>query len=400
MPPIPYAPVWSSPFRSFGLLGVGYGVALMATWAAIQAGIVPADAIPAVDRGWHGHEMLFGFAGAIVCAIVLTALPGWAATPEPGAAWLASVASLWIVGRIAWWAQGALPAALVVAAACALWIALALRLAVELLRVAERRYLALVVVVAGILAGEALALSGQSALGLSTMVHSLALLYALAAGVFTPVFTGNHLRLHRRGDLAAARMPLEVAALASIVVFAVLDLAGAAPATRTVAAFAAAALNAIRMVRWRGWRVADAPLLWTMHAGYAWLVVALALAGLSAAGDPAAARAWLHAFTVGALGSMMIGLLTRVVLKHTGRPLVLPAAIVVAHLLVQVAAVARVGAAWAPDGRAAITASALAWTAAFALYLGSFAAYLVRPSLPRTDNPLTDETREPPNRGR
>lgn len=379
---------------------MGYGVVLMAAWAAIHAGIVPEDAMPAGVGGWHGHEMLFGFAGAIVCAIVLTALPGWAGTAEPGAAWLASIAVLWLVGRIGWWAQGALPAVLVVAAGCALWIALALRLAVELLRVAERSYLALVTVVAGILAGEALALSGQSVLGRSTMVHSLAFLYALAGGVFTPVFTGNHLRLHRRGDLAPAQMPLEVAALASIVVFAVLDLAGAAPPTRAFAAFAAAALNAIRMVRWHGWRVADAPLLWTMHAGYAWLVVALALAGLAASGDPAAARAWLHAFTVGALGSMMIGLLTRVVLKHTGRPLVLSPAIVAAHLLVQVAAVARVGAAFAADGRWAITASALAWAAAFALYLGSFAAYLVRPSLPRADNPLTDDTRAPPSRGR
>ena len=396
VPPTAIATVWVSPFRAFGLAGVAYGVALIAAWTAAQAGLAAPIASSAATAGWHGHEMLFGFAGAIVCAIVLTALPGWAGTPELRGAPLAGLFALWLAARAGYWAQDALPSAAATALACAPWAVLAALLAVQLARVAERTYLALFAVVAAILAAEALSLSGHAARGQATMIHALVVLYALAAGLFTPVFTGNHLRRVGRGDLPPVRMPLEVAAVASIVAYAALDLAGAPASVRGGAAYVAAALNAWRMARWRGWRVPGEPLLWTMHAGYAWLVVSLALAGLAAFGDAAAARAWLHAYTVGALGSMMIGLLTRVVLRHTGRPLVLPVPIVAAHGLVQIAALARVGAALAMDARPALVVAGVAWTLAFALYLASFGAYLVRPSLPRDPNPLADDSRAPP----
>jgi len=142
--------------------------------------------------------------------------------------------------------------------------------------------------------------------------------------------------------------------------------------------------------------VRDVPLLWTMHAGYAWMVLAFLLLGLGDLGIAGAARAWLHAFTVGALGSMMLGLMTRVALRHTGRPLVLPTAIVGAYLLIQGAALVRVGAAIAGAGEPWIAVAGLAWIAAFAIYLGCFGAILVSPSLPRVAvSPLAADPRTP-----
>ena len=89
---------------------MAYGIVLMALWVAAQWG-TPAPAPEGLaPRLWHGHEMTFGFAGAIICATVLTALPGWARTPEIVGAPLAGLVALWLAGRIAFLAMAWLPA--------------------------------------------------------------------------------------------------------------------------------------------------------------------------------------------------------------------------------------------------------------------------------------------------
>jgi uncharacterized protein involved in response to NO len=174
------------------------------------------------------------------------------------------------------------------------------------------------------------------------------------------------------------------------------DLAGAPPRWRAAAALAAFAMHAVRLLRWQGWKVWDAPLLWIMHVGYAWMVLAFLLLGLSDLGVEGAGRAWLHAFTVGALGSMMLGLMTRVALRHTGRPLALPSAIVAAYVLIQVAALLRVVGAMTGSGAQPVTLAGTAWIAAFVIYLACFGAMLVSPSLPRVAaNPLTIDAQAP-----
>jgi len=395
-PKRPFAAIWVSPFRPFCALGMGYGVALMVGWVAARAGVVGLPYGVLAPPLWHGHEMLFGFAMAIICATVLTALPGWAATPEIRGAPLAGLVALWVAGRAAFWAQGALPPWFALAAEVALPVALLAVLAPQLARVPNRYYLSLLVVLAGMLAGDVLFMTGRTESGLMTALYAVVLLFALKGGVFTPVFTGNQLRATGRGDQAAFVLPLEVSAIGAIVLLAVVDLAGAPRTWRAAAALVAFALHAVRLARWRGWKTGAVPLLWTMHVGYAWMVVAFLLLGLGDLGIAGAAHAWMHAFTVGALGSMMLGLMTRVALRHTGRPLVVPAAMVGAYLLVQVAALLRTGAALAGAGEPWIAAAGLAWIAAFGTYLACFGAILVSPSLPRVvTSPLAVDTRPP-----
>jgi uncharacterized protein involved in response to NO len=399
-PTLPFASLWVSPFRPFCVLGVAYGLVLMAAWVAQNAGFAAGEGGMLAGRAWHGHEMLFGFAAAIVCAIALTALPGWAGTPEIRGAPLAGLAMLWVVARVAFWGREALPQWGAVAASIALWVVLIALLSAQLARVAHRAYLLILVVLGGILAGEALFMTGFAAAGLLAATYALVLLFALAGGVFTPVFTGNHLRATGQGGQPPFLRPLEGASIGVIVVLALVNLAGAPAPWRAAVALAAFALHAVRLARWRGWKVLDAPLLWTMHAGYAWMVVAFLLAALGDLGIAGAARAWLHAFTVGALGSAMIGLMTRVALRHTGRPLVLPVAIVAAHWLVQAAALVRVGAAIAGGGDAWVVVAGLAWVTAFAIHFRTYGPILVRPSLPRVDaSPLDADSRPPSSRG-
>jgi uncharacterized protein involved in response to NO len=129
------------------------------------------------------------------------------------------------------------------------------------------------------------------------------------------------------------------------------------------------------------------------------MVVAFLLLALGDLGSAWATRAWLHAFTVGALGSMMLGLMTRMALRHTGRPLEPPAAMIVAYGLVQASALLRVGAAAVPASETWVLAASGAWIAAFALFLVCFGGVLVSPSLPRAvASPLVDSRQPPPPR--
>ena len=168
-----------------------------------------------------------------------------------------------------------------------------------------------------------------------------------------------------------------------MLLLAVLDL-GAAPAAWTgSSALACALLHGWRTTRWQGWRVADVPLLLVMHLGFVWLVLAFSLKAAAELTGIIPEAAWLHAFTVGSLGLMMLGLMTRVSLRHTGRPLVVPRAILAAYVLMFLTAVLRLAATVHGLGIAAVALSAGLWAICFALYLSVFWKVLVTPSAPR-----------------
>ena len=103
------APLWCSAFRPFYLLGASYGVLFMLAWLGAYAELWPA-LLPGMPlRFWHGHEIVFGFAGAIITGIVLTALPTWTGTEEIKDGRLALLVALWLAGRIAVWLAPAKP---------------------------------------------------------------------------------------------------------------------------------------------------------------------------------------------------------------------------------------------------------------------------------------------------
>jgi len=94
--------------------------------------------------------------------------------------------------------------------------------------------------------------------------------------------------------------------------------------------------------------------------------------------------AWLHVFTVGSLGMMMIGLMTRVALRHTGRPLVVPHSLRVAYVLILVSPLIRLAADFPGEWSIWLAAlAALLWSAGFVIYFLRFARTLVTPSMPR-----------------
>ncbi len=385
-----HAPVWTSPFRPFYLLGTLYGLVLVLVWAGAYADLWRAPTGAMALFLWHGHEMLFGFAAAIIVGIVLTALPSWAGTPEIRGVRLAALAAFWLAGRVAFWARDALPNTWVAVIDLLLFPAVLVLVAPQLLRAANRWYLLLVpILIALFVANFAfhVAIHGANAVAAGTALraalYAIVILYVLKGGVLTPIFTGNALREKGRGEQVPFVMPLEALSVGVVLALAVLDLSGAPGAAVGGAALACAFVHGWRTARWRGWRVPDVPLVFVMHLGFAWLVVAFALKAVAELTGAVPESAWVHAFTLGSLGMMMLGLMMRVSLRHTGRALVVPPMMLAACVLMLASALLRLAASVHGFGDAVILVSALLWAGAFALWLLRFAGTLVTPSLPR-----------------
>ena len=337
----------------------------------------------------HGHEFIFGFSAAIITGIVLTALPSWAGTQEIRGLRLRLLVALWLMGRIAFWAAPWLPALVPAVIDCLFFPVVFVMLTPQLLRVSNRLYLLLLPIlvalfVANLLYHHGLTTANQleAWLALRLAIYAVIVLYVLKGGVLAPIFTGNALREQGRGELPPCNIRLEIASVGAVLLLAVLDLGAASPAWTGASALACALLHGWRTARWQGWRVADVPLVLVMHLGFAWLVLAFALKAAADLTGIVPEATWLHAFTVGSLGLMMLGLMTRVSLRHTGRPLGVPRAMLAAYVLMFAAALLRLAATVHGLGNAAVSLSALLWAASFALYLRGFGKALLTPSLP------------------
>ena len=361
-------PLWSSGFRPFFLLAAAYGpLSLPLVWTA-----------PLL----HGHEMLFGFAAALVCGVVLTALPSWSGAAELRGMPLAALAALWLAGRLAiLWAQW-LPPLLVIVLDSALLPVLCIFLFSTIPNARKTLFWWTLPPLATFAAANLVFHLSNPHWGLLLGVHALAFLFTLYGGLFIPAFTRRYLQ--GRGERSGAiLMPLEYATAAAMVAFAAADLLGASAGWMAAAALLAAAVHAWRFARWRGWRTGGEPLLWCIHLGYAWLIAALLLRAAAELTPLVPRETWIHAFTLGAYGMLKIGLMTRVALRHTGRALHAPPAMRAAFLMVLGGALLRLAYSIHDLGEWALAGSVLLWGAAFLVYLSLYAPVLLQPSLPR-----------------
>ncbi len=375
----PSHPVWASGFRPFFLCAAIYAPLSLALWLAARNAGWPAYA---ADALWHGHELLFGFAAALVCAILLTALPSWTGATEIRGAPLAVLAALWLAGRIAMNGIEFLPRPLVIVLDTALLPMLGLFLFSTITHARRTLFWWTLPPLAAFAAANVVFHLWNAYWGLLLGVHALAFLFTLYGGLFIPAFTRRYLMA--RGERSGAiLMPLEYATAAAMVAFAAADLLAAPAPWMAAAALLAAAVHGVRFARWRGWRVIGEPLLWPLHLGYAWLIAGLLLRAAAELTPLVPREAWIHAFTLGAYGMLKIGLMPRVVLRHTGRPLHVAPLMRAAFFMVLGGALLRLAYSVHGLGEWALAASVLLWGSAFIVFLWLYAPMLVAPSLPR-----------------
>ncbi|MCF6215288.1 MAG: NnrS family protein [Emcibacter sp.] len=381
--------IWSSAFRPFYLVGVVYGLGIMAVWVLTTFGGM--DFPPAgYDMAlWHGHEMVFGFSGAVVAGFVLTALPGWAGTTEIDRGRLALLVGLWFLGRVAVYSGGWMLPYMVMALDCSLFLVAMIMVLPGLLRAENKYFLLLIPILLLLFTGNMvfhLALMGGDMVwaswGIRLGLMGIVVKFIIAGGFLTTVFTQNALK--QKGQAALRHnVPLEYASAISLGLFIYGALADVSGILSAGLAFIAAAVQFLRFLRWRILRILDEPLILIMHLSYLWFIAALILFGMAEFMPEISPNVWLHAFTVGALSMMMLSLITRVALRHTGRRLVPAKAMIAAFAMMFLAAIVRVAVALGLLPGDWLLVSALIWWGSFLLYLIFHGAFLLSPSLPR-----------------
>ena len=374
----PVRPLFGLGFRPFFLAAGVAAVVLMLGLVAAQAtGIWHYNYFDMMV--WHGHEMLFGFAAAVIAGFLLTAVRNWTGLETATGLKLKWLVILWICGRLAPAVPG-LPPVLVAIIDLAFLPVLAAILSRPLLKAGQARnyfvlpLLLLLTFANSLVHAEVLGISKDTAQsGLYLAVYIVVLLIAIVGGRVMPFFTERAIT-----GFTASRWPwVEALSYASIGAFAVSDLLLPDASATAWIALAVALIHAVRLYGWGCWKAWKNPMLGVLYLAYAWLVTGFVLYALSAVGLIAKAQT-LHAFTAGAIGMFTLGMMARVALGHTGRPIQASKVMIAAFGLVFLAAVLRIFSdADVAEGFAAV--SGLIWSMAFLIFTVVYIPILTRP---------------------
>ena len=370
--------VWRLGFRPFYLLASGFAAISVALWAAQYQGWAPRSYL--ATPLWHAHEMLYGFTLAVMAGFLFTAVRNWTNRPTPSGGWLMAVAALWIAGRVLILSPWGWASALVNAA---FPIAVAIGIGIPLLQSRNRRnyfFIGLLVAVgiAAFCVHASLLLDWPLPpwLGIRVALDVVLLIVAVMSGRVIPMFTANAIP-----GAGSRRHPfIERASVGAVIALAALDLIQAEGAGLALFLMLAATIHAVRWWLWAPLKTLGTPLVWILHAAYAWIPVYFVLRA-------AATVQWIpspiavHALTVGAIGGLTIGMMTRTAKGHTGRPLRAEPADTTSYVLILSSAALRVfGPLFAPQVYGTwILASAVLFSLGFAIYAVSYWRPLTQP---------------------
>jgi len=361
-------------FRPFFMAAGFWAMLAVPFWLTSYMGVL---VLPAGFDGllWHQHEMLFGFAAAAIAGFILTAIPNWTGR-LPVSGWrLGLLVSFWLAGRLGFLAAASIGPIAAAVLDLSFLTTLVVIIAREIISGKNWRNLPVLVLISFFALGnwlvhfESSGIAATAELGIRLSIFVLAILVAVIGGRIVPSFTRNWL-VRRGAEVVPKPMGrFDTVALAALIIFVVAQVIVPDYQLTSYLALLAGGLHGFRLVRWRGWAIFAEPLMWVLHLGYAWLAVALILIGLAGLTDIVPATAAIHALTVGAFGTMILAVMTRASLGHTGRELTATPSTTVIFILITIAAILRVGAPFLNDQSLSMTwISGITWTAAYGLF--------------------------------
>jgi uncharacterized protein involved in response to NO len=367
----PYAPVWALGFRPFFLGAAAWAVLLIGLWVLTLTGVMPLAYPNPV--AWHAHEMVYGYTIAVIAGFLLTAAKNWTGVPTPYGKSLAAIFLLWLAGRIAMALP--VPPAFVFFVDALFLPVLCFAVAKPIVKAKNWRNLGFVPMLL-VLAGLNIAFHALPQYASQLMyaaVGIIIVMITLIGGRIVPGFTQNALP-----DAKIVRLRwADWAALVCTIALVPLDLFAAHQWAAAVA-FTAGVFQLLRMAGWKSFATRSKPILWILHVGYFCVPLGLLLRSIpSIVPAPVA----LHALTIGAIGLLTLGMMTRVSLGHTGRKLEVAPSIVAAYVLLCAAVAVRIlGPLLVPEQ---ITLShslaGVAWVASFVIFGVVYTPMLLTP---------------------
>jgi uncharacterized protein involved in response to NO len=327
---------------------------------------------------WHTHEMVFGFAVAIIIGFLFTAARNWTGLALPDGVPLAILVLLWFAGRVGVFFFYSTPAAIIdslllpiVAGVLAFKFIRARSFAsIPLVGVLSALAIANIAFHAAVLRWIGLAPLGAIEFGLMMVV----LIEMIIGGRIVPAFTASAIpgvRQRRSARLNRAAIVLAAAAFVS-------DASRAPLWLIASLSIVAGTLAVVQAIGWNPLASRSKSILWILHAAYAFIPIGLFLLGMSWM-NVLPRSAAIHALGVGSMGGLIIGMITRTALGHSGRPVRAGCAETICYTLVLLAAALRVSASLVPPASMTLMLGAgSAWSAAFLLYAITYAPILCR----------------------
>ena len=377
-------PLFGLGFRVFFALAGLSALILIVLWNAIFKGALTVDNYFATSY-WHAHEMLLGYSVAVIAGFLLAAVKNWTEKPTLTGDKLAGLALLWLYGRILPFYAGLLPDALIALIDFAFLPVLAYQISIPIIQARQFKSLVFIGLLLlltlgnGLIHAEILGLYQNTAwTGIQLIVATIVILILILAGRLFPFFMERGLS----STLIIRNPSLDALSIGSAVVVFSLQIWAVSGTFLALTAIFAATVNGARLFSWYVQRIWYVPLLWILYAGYGWIILGFILTALSAYTWVLPSLA-LHAFTLGGIGVLTLGMMARVSLGHTGRALKVSNAIAIAFVLINLAALLRVLLPVALPNwyNILIYASTLSWLAAFSLFIFVYAPILTSPRI-------------------
>ena len=335
-------------FRPF-FLGAG-------TWAVIAVGLwllelAGAISLPSAFEAvaWHRHEMLFGFVGAAMVGFLLTAIPNWTGRLPIAGMPLMALFGLWATARLAVLISGLASLWLAAVFDVGLFVSLALLAGREVIASKNRNVPVVgLVLLFGLADAADYAEAGgmiSGGLGWRGAIALVIVMISTIGGRIIPSFTRNS--MVKRGvshPLPTQPQSLDMVVIAATALALLFWLAFPGDRLTGYMLMLAAAVQLLRLSRWGGHRTLSDPLVLVLHVGYSWVPIGLALLGLSVAEANVPRSAGVHALTAGAMTTMILAVMSRASLGHTGRELKASPMTVGSYACVTVGALLRVAA--------------------------------------------------------
>ncbi len=373
-------PFWSLGFRPFYLGGAVFGAILIPLWLLHLTGNISING-PFSGSNWHAHEVIFGFATAILTGFLFTAVKNWTGHPTATNAALAALFLIWLLARILLIIGPPAAASLVDLAYLPL---MALRIAIPIYKSRNRRnYLIVAIIGALFLINLYFHAKAWGIINfgpeptLITGLNLFALLITIVAGRVMPMFINNSIPGANAGKIKW----VETSVIAGmIILFLVETLHSTIPDLFDNGAISNAymafligltLLHLVRLVKWNPHKTLANPMLWILPLSYFWLIASVAFRAINLYNTEIDAIISTHLLGIGAMGGMMLAMMTRSALGHTGRQIKAGVIETACFVLIQIAVIARISGIFISTEfyMTILQISAAGWAAAFGLFV-------------------------------
>jgi len=371
-------------FRPFFLLGAIWAASSVALWLPMLGGAItlPTAFSP---LEWHVHELVYGYVPAIIAGFLLTAVPNWTGRLPVTGSPLLALGAIWVAGRLAILASARIGAPLAALVDLLFLGCLAGVIGREIVAGRNVRNVKVLALLALLAVGNAVfhweAMTHASGgYGMRVGIGVIVLLITLIGGRIIPSFTRNWLVRQPPGRLPAPFGTFDITCLGAGALAIACWIADPDAWPTAASAAVAGCLHTVRLARWAGYRTIAEPLVLVLHVAYAFVPIGFFLLSLAIAAPsfvlPSGA---LHGWTVGAVGTMTLAVMTRASLGHTGQALVACRSTQFIYAAIVVAAALRVLGAFNLWREMTLSISATSWVLAFGGFVLSFGPLLSKP---------------------